>query len=141
MCSQYVDIGVASREKRMFAYAKTKPQIGAFVFATRIVQFLFFLNPKFQASSLYQRLHMPVYVGPGRKTEDRVSHVAAHWCIFVPEYRSWDMLLPRIALESKIAKKNHLLLVKTKAKCGINLSYTCASTVSLFQVNTMHRNR
>ena len=43
------------------AYAKTKAQISftvtaklisAFVFATRIVQFLFFLNPKFQASSL-----------------------------------------------------------------------------------------
>ena len=43
-----------------FAYAKTKAQISfavtaklisAFVFATRIVQFLFFLNPKLQASS------------------------------------------------------------------------------------------
>ena len=43
-----------------FAYAKTKAQIscavielliGAFVFATRIVQFLFYLNPKFPASS------------------------------------------------------------------------------------------
>ena len=42
------------------AYAKTKAQISfavtaklisAFVFATRIVQFLFFLNPKFRASS------------------------------------------------------------------------------------------
>ena len=49
------------REKTGFAYAKTKAQISfavtaklisAFVFATRIVQFLFFLNPKFQASSL-----------------------------------------------------------------------------------------
>ena len=46
---------------RNFAYAKTKAQISfavtaklisAFVFATRIVQFLFFLNPKFQAFSL-----------------------------------------------------------------------------------------
>ena len=45
----------------IFAYVKTKAQISfavsaklisAFVFATRIVQFLFFLNPKFQASSL-----------------------------------------------------------------------------------------
>ena len=50
----------ASWENRIFAYAKTKVQISfavtaklisAFVFATRIVQFLFFLNPKFQAAS------------------------------------------------------------------------------------------
>ena len=39
----------------------------AFVFATRIVQFLF-LNPKFQASSLLLRLYSPVCVGPGRKS-------------------------------------------------------------------------
>ena len=39
----------------------------AFVFATRIVLFLFFLNPKFQASSLLLRLYRPVCVGPGRK--------------------------------------------------------------------------
>ena len=43
----------------IFAYGKTMAQISfsvtaqvisAFIFATRIVQFLFFLNPKFQAS-------------------------------------------------------------------------------------------
>ena len=46
------------KKKRIFAYAKTKVQlsfavtakmISAFVFATRIVQFLFFLNRKVQA--------------------------------------------------------------------------------------------
>ena len=46
--------------KLAFLYAKTKTQISfavtaklisVFVFATRIVQSLFFLNPKFQASS------------------------------------------------------------------------------------------
>ena len=45
-------------EPRRFAYAKTKTQIrfavtakliSAFVFATQIVQSLYFLNPKFQA--------------------------------------------------------------------------------------------
>ena len=45
----------------IFSYAKTKSQISfavtvklisAFVFATRLVQFLFYLYPKFQASSL-----------------------------------------------------------------------------------------
>ena len=34
---------------------------------TRIVQFLFYLNPKFQASSSFLSLYRPVCVGPGRK--------------------------------------------------------------------------
>ena len=63
-------------ENRLFAYAKTKTQISfavtaklisAFVYATRIVQFLYFLNPKFQASSYLLWLYSPVCVGPGRK--------------------------------------------------------------------------
>ena len=37
--------------------------ICAFVFATRIVQSLFFLNPKFQVSSHLLRLYSPVCVG------------------------------------------------------------------------------
>ena len=60
-----------------FAYAKTKTQIScavtaqlisAFVFATRIVQFLYFLNPKFQVSSHLLWMYSLVCVGPGRKT-------------------------------------------------------------------------
>ena len=67
----------ATRENRIFAYAKTKAQISfavtaklisAFVFATRIVHFLFFLYPKFQASNHLLRLFSPVCVGPGRKS-------------------------------------------------------------------------
>ena len=59
-----------------FAYAKTKAQISfavttklisAFVFATRIVHFLFLFNPKFQASMLLLGLYMLVCVRPGRK--------------------------------------------------------------------------
>ena len=62
--------------KPAFAYAKTKMQISfavaaklisAFVFATRIVRSLFYLNPKFQASSHLLWLHSPVYIGPGWK--------------------------------------------------------------------------
>ena len=62
-----------------FAYAKTKRQISfvvtaklisAFVFATQIVQSLYFLlNLKFQASSHLLLLYSPVCVGPGRKPE------------------------------------------------------------------------
>ena len=62
--------------KRLFAYAKTKTQISfavtaklisPFVFAIRIVQFLFSINPKFQASSHLLWLYSPICVGPGRK--------------------------------------------------------------------------
>ena len=41
--------------------------ISAFVFATRIVQFLFYFNPKFQASSSFLCLYRPVCVGPTRR--------------------------------------------------------------------------
>ena len=40
------------KTKAQISFAVTAKLISAFVFATRIVQFLFFLNPKFQASSL-----------------------------------------------------------------------------------------
>ena len=66
------------REKnRFFAYAKTKTQISlavtaklisVFVFAIWIVQYLYYLNPKFQASSYPLWLHSPVCVGPGRNS-------------------------------------------------------------------------
>ena len=51
---------------------------GAFVFATRITQFLFYLNPKFQASSSFLCLYRPVCVGPVRKPHCWFSHEAAH---------------------------------------------------------------
>ena len=41
--------------------------ISEFVFATRIVQNLYFLNSKFQASSNVLSLYRPVCIGPGRK--------------------------------------------------------------------------
>ena len=44
-------------------------------FTTQIVQYLFFLNPKFQASSYLLWLRSPVYVG---NPEDRFSHNEAH---------------------------------------------------------------
>ena len=48
-------------------------------FATRIVQFLFYLTPKFQASSLLLLLYRSVCVGPGRKPHCWFSHEAAHF--------------------------------------------------------------
>ena len=63
-------------ENKHFTYAKTKTQIScavtaqpsiAFVFATRIALFLFYLYPKFQASSFMLWLYSLVCVGHGGK--------------------------------------------------------------------------
>ena len=51
--------------------------ISAFVIATRIVQSLYFLNPKFQASSHLLWLYSLACVGPGWKPEHWFSHDAA----------------------------------------------------------------
>ena len=56
--------------------------ISAFVFATRKVQFLFYLNPKFQASSSFLCLHSSVCVRPVRKPHCWFSHEAAHFLLF-----------------------------------------------------------
>ena len=62
------------RKPRICIYAKTETHIscavtaqliGAFVFATRIVLFLSYLYPKFQASSFMLSLYSLVCVGPG----------------------------------------------------------------------------
>ena len=50
----------------------------AFVFATRIVQFLFYLNPKVEASSSFLCLYKSVCVGPVRKPHCWFSHEVAH---------------------------------------------------------------
>ena len=52
--------------------------ISAFVFATWIVQCLFYLNPKFQASRRLLCLYSPVCVRPVRKPHCWFSHEAAH---------------------------------------------------------------
>ena len=55
------------RKQRRRSASRTAKLISAFVFATRILQSLCFLNPKFQASSNLLWLYRPVCVGPGRK--------------------------------------------------------------------------
>ena len=60
---------------------RTAKLISAFVFATRIVQFLFFLNPKFQASSSFLCLYRLVCVGPVWKPHCWFSHEAAQMWI------------------------------------------------------------
>ena len=58
-------------------YAKTKAQISAFVFATQIVQSLYFLNTNCMLSSCLLLLCSSVCVGPGRKPQRWFSHKMA----------------------------------------------------------------
>ena len=57
--------------------------IGTFVFSTRIVQFLFFLNPKFQVSRHLLLLYRPICVRPGRKPRRPVFSRRGSWITFV----------------------------------------------------------
>ena len=69
-------LGFCLCKNRVFAYAKIKAQISCaataqlistFVFATWIVQFLLYLNPKFQISTHIPQMHRLVCVRPGQK--------------------------------------------------------------------------
>ena len=82
-------------EKTKFCICKTKEQISfaitaklisAFVFATRIVQFLYFINPKFPASSHLLCLYSSVYVGPVMKLHCWFSHDATKIMIKNAQY-------------------------------------------------------
>ena len=67
----------ADQLRGKISFAVTAKLISAFVFATRIVQFLFYLNPKFQASSSLLCLYRAVCVGPVRKPHCWFSHEVA----------------------------------------------------------------
>ena len=75
-----------------FAYAKTKAQIScavtaqlisAFVFATRIVIFLFYLNPKFSSFSCKGRFVSDLFGNP----QDQFSHAHSSGCVTV----TWEI--------------------------------------------------
>ena len=67
-----------AKTKTQISFAVTAKLISAFVFATQIVQFLFYLNPKFQASSSFLNLYRSVCVGPVWKPHCWFSHEVAH---------------------------------------------------------------
>ena len=56
-----------AKTKTHISFAVTAKLISAFVFALRIVQSLYYLNPKFQASIHLLLQYSLVCVGPGRK--------------------------------------------------------------------------
>ena len=68
------------RKKTQISFAVTVKLISAFVYATRIVQSLYFLNPKFQAYRHILWLYSPVCVG---NPEDRFSHNKVHLQLFL----------------------------------------------------------
>ena len=67
---------------------KDADQLRAFVFATRIVQSLYFLNTKFHASSCLLFLRSPIGIGPVRKPHCWFSHEWAHILIYTKIYVS-----------------------------------------------------
>ena len=86
-CNRVIEYEPRYEKNRIFAYAKTKTQISfavtaklisIFVFATRIVQFFYFLNSKFKASSHIQWLHSPFVSDLVGNPEDRFSQNEAH---------------------------------------------------------------
>ena len=66
-----------NKDADLISFAVTAKLISTFVFDTRIVQFLFYLNLKFQVSSSFLCLYRPVCVGPVRKPHCWFSHEAA----------------------------------------------------------------
>ena len=91
-------------ENRIFAYAKTKTQISvavtvklisAFVFATLIVQSLYFLNLKFQATRHPLWLYSPVCVRPGWKPRRTVFLRRGSYWFIIP----WLVFMVSLFLE------------------------------------------
>ena len=66
-----------AKTKAQISFAVTAKLISAFIFATRIVQFLFFLNQKFPVSGHLLYLYSPVCVEPDRKPHCCFSHDGA----------------------------------------------------------------
>ena len=69
---------VLHMQKQRCRSAVTAKLISAFVFATWIVQYLYFLNTKFQASSNLQLLKLLGCVRPGQNPYCWFCHVVAH---------------------------------------------------------------
>ena len=74
------------KTKAQISFTVTAKLISAFVFATLIVQFLYFLNPKFSVSSILLCLYSPVCVGPVWKPHCWLSREAAQFL----QMRLWN---------------------------------------------------
>ena len=95
-------------EKTNNLHMRTAKLISAYVFATRIVQFFYFLNPKFPVSS-----HLLCLYSPVRKPDCWFSHEVAH-IIFICQKR-WrfnfiDLLTITFCIEQCYVDKDWNLL-------------------------------
>ena len=116
------------KTKAQISFAVTAKLISAFVFVTRTVQFLYFLNPKFPVSRHLLCLYSPVCVGPVRKPHCWFSHEAAHlltkylngFVKILSQAVSFSPLLPACCIGS---------MIKDAAGCSCNMcrlhSYKC----------------
>ena len=98
--------------------------IRAFVFATRIVQSLFYLNPKFQASSHLLWLHSLVCVGPGQKSGRLVFS----------QRGSYDRMFSICIVERY---KDHQISYYSREGANNMPKLTCISYFSLYYTFTM----
>ena len=87
----------------------------------QIVQSLFFLNTKFQASSHLVWLYSLVCMGPGRKPEDRFSHNEAH--IMSPQIYLLFCIFVAIRQSDKY--------ITLSPQCNFSLHYNNYGTISL----------
>ena len=100
---------------RGYSFAVTAKLISAFVFATQIVHFLFFLNPKFQASSLLLCLYSSVCVRPGQKPHCWFSHETAQVLLHAPTEPLCDIYLSHRMEKPK--PKNAWTKTKAQINC------------------------
>ena len=75
------------KTKTQISCAVTAQLICAFVFAVQIVLFLFYIYPKFQASSFMLSLYSLVCVGPGRKPKLLVFSYAGSYLSSLHEFK------------------------------------------------------
>ena len=81
-CEKTGFLHMRKKTKTQISFAVTAKMISAFVFTTRIEQFLYFLIPKFQVSIHLLWLYSPVCVGLARKPECWFSHDADQITIY-----------------------------------------------------------
>ena len=127
-----INKSAASWENQHSAYAKTKAQISfavtaklisTFVFATRIVQFLPYLTPKFQASSLLLKLNRSVCVKPVRKPHRWFSHEAAQMKRDDLGFLNAHLIRGRFTWMSRVMRKPDFCLIENKGTADQRLCF------------------
>ena len=111
------------------SFAVAAKLISTFVFATRIVQFLYFPNPNFQASSHLQWIYSPVRIGP------KTSFLMTWLILGGYKDKSWNNLLLHIRKHRR----------RSAALPGMLLSaflFRCSDSIVIFfyiqNIYTMH---